>query len=156
MAGGAAPGSAGAGERHFGGEAGGARGGLREEHLSGAGGAAGRGEGRFAGRAGGRFDEHGVAMRSEHGFYNYHGQQFHRFAGDYYRYPHGYGYRHWDVGYRFPREYWINDYYIDDFAAYSLEPPPFGFQWVRYGPDILLFNLETGEIAQGVYGAFGE
>jgi Ni/Co efflux regulator RcnB len=106
------------------------------------------------GRAGGRFDAHGVALRSEHGFYTYHGERLHRFEAAPYRWRSGWAYRRWDVGYRFPREYWLRDYYIDDFGVYGLEAPAYGLQWIRYGPDILLINLETGEVAEAVYGAF--
>jgi Ni/Co efflux regulator RcnB len=60
------------------------------------------------------------------------------------------------VGGVFPREYWVRDYYIDDFAVYDLPEPGYGLQWIRYGPDILLINLDTGEIVQTVYGAFPE
>ncbi len=86
----------------------------------------------------------------------YHGRSFARFAGGRYHGPRGYRYHHWGVGYRLPREYWISDYYIDDYAAYDLDPAPDGFRWIRYGPDILLINVDTGEIVQTVYGAFDD
>jgi Ni/Co efflux regulator RcnB len=35
-----------------------------------------------------------------------------------------------------------------------LEPPPPGFQWVRYGPDLLLVNVVTGQVADVAYGVF--
>jgi Ni/Co efflux regulator RcnB len=86
----------------------------------------------------------------------YHGQHFARFAGPHYHWPHGGRYHRYAVGYRLPRDYFIRDYYIDDYDDYGLASPPPDFEWIRYGPDILLVDLDTGEIAQTVYGAFDE
>jgi len=36
----------------------------------------------------------------------------------------------------------------------GLGPPPHGFVWVRYGPDLLLVNRRTGRIVDVIYGAF--
>ena len=41
-------------------------------------------------------------------------------------------------------------------AVYDLDPPPPAFEWVRYGPDILLIDLGSGQIAQVIYGAFDD
>jgi Ni/Co efflux regulator RcnB len=46
------------------------------------------------------------------------------------------------------------DYYYGDWAAMGLPPPEPGFQWVRYGPDLLLVNINTGEVVDAIYGAF--
>jgi len=35
-----------------------------------------------------------------------------------------------------------------------LVAPEAGFQWVRYGPDVLLVNVTTGEVVDAVYGVF--
>ena len=86
----------------------------------------------------------------------YRGRSFSRYSVERYRWPSGYGYQRWGIGYRLPRDFWISDYYIYDYADYGLGPAPGGFQWIRYGPDILLINLYTGQIADAVYGAFDE
>jgi Ni/Co efflux regulator RcnB len=86
----------------------------------------------------------------------YRGQHFARFAGPRYRWPHGYAYHRYAVGYRLPRVYFVHDYFIDDYVDYGLAPPPDDYEWIRYGPDILLVDLDTGEIAQVVYGVFDE
>jgi Ni/Co efflux regulator RcnB len=36
----------------------------------------------------------------------------------------------------------------------GLEGPPYGYRWVRYGPDLLLVNTRTGRIEDAIYGAF--
>jgi Ni/Co efflux regulator RcnB len=45
-------------------------------------------------------------------------------------------------------------YFYDNYAALGLGPPPAGYRWVRYGPDLLLVNIATGRIADVVDGAF--
>ena len=47
------------------------------------------------------------------------------------------------------RAYWYADY-----AALGLPPPDPGFQWVRYGPDLLLVNLDSGQVVDVIYGVF--
>ena len=86
----------------------------------------------------------------------YRGHSYSRFVADRYRWPRGYRYRRWEVGRRLPRAYWIDDYYVDDYALYDLGPPPPGYRWIRYGPDILLIDENTGLIAQSAYGVFDE
>lgn len=100
--------------------------------------------------------EDGRPRRIEGHEFMYHGHGYARFAADRYRWPHGYAYHRWGVGYRLPRAFWISDYYIDDYALYDLEAPPYNYRWIRYGPDLLLINVVTGEIAQSVPGAFDE
>jgi Ni/Co efflux regulator RcnB len=45
-------------------------------------------------------------------------------------------------------------YFIGNWGAYGLGPPPPGLEWVRYGPDALLVNVYTGQIVDTVYGVF--
>lgn len=45
-------------------------------------------------------------------------------------------------------------YYFDDYYQMGLEGPPFGYRWVRYGPDLLLVQIGTGNIADVIYNAF--
>ena len=64
-------------------------------------------------------------------------------------YPQGYGYRLWAVGAILPPLFWQRpDYYYNGWADMGLPPPDPGFQYVQYGPDLLLVNVSTGEVAQ--------
>jgi Ni/Co efflux regulator RcnB len=69
-------------------------------------------------------------------------------------YPRGWGYRRWVVGAVLPPLFLVPDYYYADWAAFGLAAPPPGYQWVRYGPDLLLVDLSTGQVVDAVYGAF--
>lgn len=45
-------------------------------------------------------------------------------------------------------------YYYRGYARLGLGSPPPGYQWIRYGPDLLLVNVATGRIADVVTGVF--
>jgi Ni/Co efflux regulator RcnB len=45
-------------------------------------------------------------------------------------------------------------YYFTDYAAAGIGPPPRGYRWVRYGPDLVLVQRRTGRITQVIYNAF--
>jgi Ni/Co efflux regulator RcnB len=45
-------------------------------------------------------------------------------------------------------------YFFNDYYRMGLEGPPYGYQWVRYGPDLLLVQLGTGQVSDVIYGAF--
>jgi len=68
--------------------------------------------------------------------------------------PRGYHYRHYRYGQHLPRIYFVQDYWIDDYYDYDLIDPPYGFVWVRFGPDAILVDEFTGEIVQVVYNVF--
>jgi Ni/Co efflux regulator RcnB len=72
-----------------------------------------------------------------------------------YRYPHGYTYHRWAVGRALPRVYLAPAYYYSGYAALGLMAPPSNFQWIRYGPDLMLVNLATGNVVDIRYGVFG-
>eukprot|EP01037_Dinobryon_pediforme_P014720 gene14720-14845_t len=55
----------------------------------------------------------------------------------------------WRVGERLPYLFLSDIYYID-FGPYGLPRPPYGYRWVRFGPDVLLVNVYTGEIVDVV------
>jgi Ni/Co efflux regulator RcnB len=55
-----------------------------------------------------------------------------------------------------PRAFWVRHWYITDYATYGVDPPPPDYQWIRYGPDLLLVNLDTGSIDQVQYGVFAD
>jgi Ni/Co efflux regulator RcnB len=70
-----------------------------------------------------------------------------------FRYPPGFAYRRWSYGQNLPFLFLTSAYFFNNYAALGLDPPPYGYQWVRYGPDLLLVELRTGRIADVVYGA---
>jgi Ni/Co efflux regulator RcnB len=78
----------------------------------------------------------------------------HRFRIGSYRGPHGYHYRRWAFGMFLPEIYFAQDYWISDYSDYDLDDPPDGYVWVRYGPDALLIDEDTGEIVEAEYGVF--
>lgn len=77
-----------------------------------------------------------------------------RFRVDSYRQPYGYSYRRWNYGQRLPRNYYVRHFWLTNFLVYGLFAPPPGYVWVRYGPDALLIDEETGEIVQVRYNMF--
>ena len=58
------------------------------------------------------------------------------------------------IGAVLPPVFLASAYYYSDWAALGLLPPQPGFQWVRYGPDLLLVDVITGQVVDVVYGAF--
>ena len=79
---------------------------------------------------------------------------YHRIRARTFVYPRGYHYRRWSIGAILPRLFLSSSYYWTDWSALGLLPPPPGYVWVRYGPDILLVNRFTGRVADVIYGAF--
>ena len=86
--------------------------------------------------------------------FTYHGRPFNRTHASPFIYPGGWGYRRWGAGMILPGLFLAPAYYYADWAALGLPPPQPGFQWVRYGPDLLLVNVESGQVVDVVYGAF--
>jgi nickel/cobalt transporter regulator len=70
-------------------------------------------------------------------------------------YPSGYGYRLWAAGAILPPIFWSTPtYYYTGWDDMGLPPPDPGFQYVEYGPDLLLVNVSTGEVVQVFPGVF--
>jgi hypothetical protein len=69
-------------------------------------------------------------------------------------YPPGYAYRLWAVGAILPALFLAPTYYYAAWADMGLPPPDPGFQYVEYGPDLLLVNVSTGEVVEVFPGAF--
>jgi len=90
------------------------------------------------------------------GRFGYHGHFFNRVHLSPFVYPGGWGYRRWAVGAALPALFLAPAYYYSDWGAMGLTAPPPGFQWVRYGPDLLLVDTNTGQISDVIYGAFVE
>jgi len=84
----------------------------------------------------------------------YHGHPFNPVHAAPFAYPAGWGYRRWGIGMALPALFLVPAYYYGEWAALGLAPPEPGFQWVRYGPDLLLVNVTTGQVVDVVYGAF--
>ncbi len=84
-----------------------------------------------------------------------HGDHFYpRVHGPAFAYPHGYGYYRWGIGMRLPPVFLVPPYFYAGWAPLGLQPPPPGCQWVRYGPDLLLVNVYTGQVIDVAYGVF--
>lgn len=82
----------------------------------------------------------------------------HRWEGGRYPafvYPDGYGYRRWGIGAFLPSVFLGSGYYFNDYYRFGFAPPPYGFRWVRNGPDLLLVNVRDGRIRDVRYGVFG-
>jgi Ni/Co efflux regulator RcnB len=69
-------------------------------------------------------------------------------------YPPGFGYRRWEVGAALPPLFLAREYWYADWAALGMDPPPPGYEWVRYGPDLLLVNIDTGQVVDVAYDVF--
>jgi Ni/Co efflux regulator RcnB len=90
------------------------------------------------------------------GFRDYH-RDFNasrRFNAPGYRRPAGWYDHRWSFGELLPSAFWARDYWLDDFQAYDLPPPPYGAVWVRVGNDALLVDEDTGEIITVAYSVF--
>jgi Ni/Co efflux regulator RcnB len=74
-------------------------------------------------------------------------------VGPYHR-PHGWVDRRWVYGDHLPRAFWASPYILADYWLFALETPPVGYEWVRYGNDALLIDINSGEVLQAEYGVF--
>ena len=87
--------------------------------------------------------------------FTYHGHEFNRYHAPHpFIYPPGWAYRQWGIGAILPPIFLVPDYYFMDWADLGLPPPPPGDQWVRYGPDLLLVDVSTGQVVDVIYNAF--
>lgn len=77
-----------------------------------------------------------------------------RYRGGAWSWPSGYRYQRWGVGAILPSIFFSSAYYFADYASLGFEDPPWGYQWVRYGPDLLLVNISTGQVMDEEYGVF--
>jgi Ni/Co efflux regulator RcnB len=83
--------------------------------------------------------------------WNWNGRRYHLGR---YNYPDGYGYRRWRIGLILPVIFLQENYIFNDYASLGFDDPPPGYEWVRYGPDLLLVDLDTGEVVDVEYGVF--
>ena len=77
-----------------------------------------------------------------------------RYRVERYRWDRGYSYRRYSYGQRLPGIYYGRSFWLTSFLIYGLFAPPPGLIWVRYGPDALLIDRDTGEIIQVRYNVF--
>jgi Ni/Co efflux regulator RcnB len=54
-----------------------------------------------------------------------------------------------------PRPFLAASYYYPGWAALGLVAPMAGYQWIRYGPDLFLVDIATGDVVDVRYGVFG-
>lgn len=74
--------------------------------------------------------------------------------GPVFHYPSGYRYRRWTIGLLLPSIFLSSRYYYNDYARLGVGAPPYGYRWVRYGPDLLLVRTRTRRVVDVIYGAF--
>jgi Ni/Co efflux regulator RcnB len=70
-----------------------------------------------------------------------------------YHYPRGYRSSYWSIGLILPSAYYAPSYYVD-YRYYGLSAPPWGCHWVRVENDVLLIDIQTGEVVDILYGFF--
>ncbi len=90
------------------------------------------------------------------GSFAYHGRSYAPFRAGPYRWPGGMHYRRYGVGAFLPLAFILSGYVIADWMDYGLAQPMPGYEWVRYGPDLLLVDPNTGQVVDAAYGAFAE
>ncbi|HXW41961.1 MAG TPA: RcnB family protein [Xanthobacteraceae bacterium] len=86
--------------------------------------------------------------------FNYRGHMISRVHIAPFIYPPGWAYRQWAVGAMLPPLFLERSYWYADWAALGLPPPQPGYEWVRYGPDLLLVEIATGRVVDVAYGVF--
>ena len=77
-----------------------------------------------------------------------------RFTIGYYSAPWGYTTRLWACGDRLPLPYYSARYVLDDYYNYDLYAPSYATAWVRVGNDVLLIDMENGEVLDVVADLF--
>lgn len=77
-----------------------------------------------------------------------------RYSAGRYVAPRGYTVRQWTYGQRMPTYYRANQYVVNDYGRYGLRQPPYGYQYVRSGNDVVLTAVATGLITAVIAGLF--
>jgi Ni/Co efflux regulator RcnB len=68
--------------------------------------------------------------------------------------PPGWYYHRWYYGQVLPVAYWSQPYWLTNYQEYGLEPLPYGYVWVQYGPDAMAVDTVTGTILRVLYNLF--
>lgn len=87
------------------------------------------------------------SYRDDH--FRFYGNRYYarqRFSIGFYYAPWGYSTRYWERGDRLPLSYYGDRYVIYDYYDYDLYAPPYATAWVRVGNDVLLIDMDTGEV----------
>jgi Ni/Co efflux regulator RcnB len=71
-----------------------------------------------------------------------------------YQRPSGWYAHSWRNGEILPSLFWAQNYWLNDYWMFGLSPPPYGYVWVRNGPDALLIDRTTGAIVEVIDGVF--
>lgn len=53
--------------------------------------------------------------------------------------------RSWSIGYYLPTAYFASRYYVN-YNDYGITAPPYGTEWIRADYDLLLVDINTGEV----------
>jgi Ni/Co efflux regulator RcnB len=93
-----------------------------------------------------------AAGQAAHQF-TWRGRAFERAHAPPFIYPNGFAYRRWAAGAILPSVFLSAVYFYPDWVALGLDPPPPDCEWVRYGPDLLLVNITSGEVIDTIYDA---
>jgi Ni/Co efflux regulator RcnB len=102
-------------------------------------------------------DERGRAWNHDRDWYDnyrtdhfrYFGNRYYaaeRFSIGYYDPPWGYATRLWVRGDRLPLAWCGGRYLIRDYYDYDLYAPPYNAAWVRVGDDVLLIDMDDGDV----------
>lgn len=78
----------------------------------------------------------------------------HRFSRGRYVQPRGFYHHNWRHGDHLPRAYYSSRYVVDDYHAYHLSRPPYGYHWVRVNDDVILAAVASGLVVSVVNGLF--
>ncbi len=105
------------------------------------------------GRPGGNF-QRPPAYRPPPGYWNGNNWNRPRVRWSGYNFPRGYSYRRWSPGLLLPSLFFSSAFFFNDYQSLGLYAPPYGYHWVRYGPDLLLVQNGTRRIVEVRYGVF--
>lgn len=89
-----------------------------------------------------------------HRTFVYHGNHHPSLRVGIFHYPSGTSYRYWSRGEFLPRLFFTAQFFFTDYTWLGIDPPPPGYRWVRYGPDLLLVDIYTYEVVDVLYGVF--
>ncbi|HXQ11338.1 MAG TPA: RcnB family protein [Caulobacteraceae bacterium] len=81
------------------------------------------------------------------------GVRYH-WRGGSWRGPQGWYYRPWYYGQILPFAWLGSSWWINDYWYYGLPVPPYGYEWIRNGPDALLVDVNNGRVVEVIPGIF--
>ena len=93
-------------------------------------------------------------QHQRHRTFVYHGNHHPSLLVGVFHYPSGTSYRYWSRGDFLPGLFFTAQFFFTDYTRLGVDPPPPGYRWVRYGPDLLLIDIYTYEVVEVLYGVF--